>query len=208
MQLSSLFLFLIKQNHYFAGTLAAPENTMTVKLGEHKLSFDVRGFFQSNLFVFEKVCRLITDILPGGENILDMYSGCGSISSFLTEKYKNVVLVDGTKACEEIGSPKVLNMIMLGAYGGGIQTGNTCGAVLAAASVLSMKYIEQKAHESKDIKPVTTEFIRRINGRYGSVLCKDIKPQSFDPEHRCRFTVEEACDILESVIADYEKEKA
>ncbi|MBP5519346.1 MAG: class I SAM-dependent RNA methyltransferase [Treponema sp.] len=84
----------IKQNHYFAGTLAAPENTMTVKLGEHKLSFDVRGFFQSNLFVFEKVCRLITDILPGGENILDMYSGCGSISSFLTEKYKNVVLVE------------------------------------------------------------------------------------------------------------------
>ncbi len=100
------------------------------------------------------------------------------------------------------------DMIMLGGYGGGIQTGNTCGAVLAAASVLSMKYIEQKSHESKDIKPVTTEFIRRINARYGSVLCKDIKPQSFDPEHRCRFTVEEACDILESVIADYEKEKA
>ncbi len=84
----------LKENRYFAGTLASPENTMTVTLGGHKLSFDVRGFFQSNLFVFEKVCRLITDLLPGGKNILDMYSGCGSISAFLTEKYENVVLVE------------------------------------------------------------------------------------------------------------------
>jgi indolepyruvate ferredoxin oxidoreductase beta subunit len=28
---------------------------------------------------------------------------------------KNVLIVDGKKACEEIGSPKLLNMIMLGA---------------------------------------------------------------------------------------------
>ncbi len=84
----------IKENHYFAGTQASPENTMTVELGGHKLTFDVRGFFQSNLFVFEKVCRLIISLLPGGKNILDMYSGCGSISAFLTEKYENVVLVE------------------------------------------------------------------------------------------------------------------
>ena len=83
-----------KENHYFAGTVASPENTMTVDLGGHKLTFDVRGFFQSNLFVFEKVCKLVTDLLPGGKNILDMYSGCGSISAFLTEKYENVVLVE------------------------------------------------------------------------------------------------------------------
>ena len=84
----------IKENRYFSGTVASPENTMTVTLGGHKLSFDVRGFFQSNLFVFEKVCRLITELLPGGKNILDMYAGCGSISAFLTEKYENVVLVE------------------------------------------------------------------------------------------------------------------
>ena len=84
----------IKENHYFAGTVASDENKMTVSFGGHTLSFDVRGFFQSNLFVFEKVCRLITNLLPGGQNILDMYSGCGSISAFLTEKYENVVLVE------------------------------------------------------------------------------------------------------------------
>ena len=83
-----------KENHYFAGTILSQDNFVTVELNGKKVSFDVRGFFQSNLFVFEKVTQLILDNLPGGENILDMYSGCGSISTFLTEKYKNVVLVE------------------------------------------------------------------------------------------------------------------
>ena len=100
------------------------------------------------------------------------------------------------------------DMIAFGVYGGGIQTGNTCGAILSAASVLSMKYIEKKAHDSKDIRPVTTMLIREFNNKYGSVLCKDIKAQSFKPDIRCRDTVETACDILEQVIAAYEERKA
>lgn len=83
-----------KENHYFAGTVASPENTVSVNINGKTLSFDVRGFFQSNLFVFEKVTKLICDNLYGGNNILDMYAGCGSISAFLTDKYDNVVLVE------------------------------------------------------------------------------------------------------------------
>ena len=98
------------------------------------------------------------------------------------------------------------DMVMLGGYGAGIQTGNTCGAILAAVSVLSMKYVERKAHESKDIKPVTTMLIRKFNEKYGSVLCKDIKPLSFDKKYRCKNTIETACDILEVVLSDYDKQ--
>jgi len=100
------------------------------------------------------------------------------------------------------------DMILLGGFGAGIQTGNTCGAVLAGVSILSMKYIEAKAHESTDIKPVTRMLIQRFNGRYGSVLCKDIKPQSFKPEIRCQNTIETACDIIEEVIEEYESNRA
>lgn len=96
------------------------------------------------------------------------------------------------------------DMISYGVFGAGIQTGNTCGAVISAAAVLSMKYVEKKAHESSDIKPVTTRLMQEFNKKYGSVLCRDIKPQSFDPKVRCRYTVEAACDILESVIAEYD----
>ncbi len=99
------------------------------------------------------------------------------------------------------------DMIAFGGFGAGIQTGNTCGAILAAVSILSMKYVEKKAHESADIRPVTTALMRKFNERYGSVLCKDIKPQSFRPEVRCKATIEAACDILEQVMAEYGAEK-
>ncbi len=98
-------------------------------------------------------------------------------------------------------------MISFGGFGAGIQSGNTCGAVLAGVGVLSMKYVEQKAHESKDIKPVTMMLIREFNKQYGSVLCKDIKPQSFKPEYRCKNTIEVACDIIEKVIEEYEAKR-
>ena len=97
------------------------------------------------------------------------------------------------------------DMIMVAAYGAGIQSGNTCGAVLAGAAILSMKYVEAKAHESADIRPVVVNLMRKFNQKYGSVLCKDIKPQSFKPEYRCQKTIEAACDILEEVIAEYEE---
>lgn len=84
----------IKENHYFAGTVSSEENLITVEFGGKQLTFDVRGFFQSNIFVFEKVVNLICQNLYGGKNVLDMYSGCGSISTFIADKYENVVLVE------------------------------------------------------------------------------------------------------------------
>lgn len=99
------------------------------------------------------------------------------------------------------------DMIMVAAYGAGIQTGSTCGAVLAGASLLSMKYVDAKAHESEDIRPVVNKLIKGFNNEYSSLLCKDIKPQSFKPEYRCLKTIETACDLLEKVIAEYEAEK-
>lgn len=99
------------------------------------------------------------------------------------------------------------DMIMMGGYGAGIQSGNTCGAILAGSAILSIKYIEQKAHESADIKPVTVMLMRAFREKYGSTLCKDIKPQSFRPEIRCKNTVDDACDIIERVIAEYEEKK-
>ena len=83
-----------KENKYFAGTVLSPEDTMTVMLNGRNISFDVRGFFQSNLFVFEKVLDILTQSLPHAENVLDMYAGCGAISCFLGQNFKNVTLVE------------------------------------------------------------------------------------------------------------------
>lgn len=84
----------IKQNHYFSGTVASPENTACVELDGEKIWFDVRGFFQSNLEVFEKTGKLIREQLGKGKNVLDMYAGCGSISVFLSKSFENITLVE------------------------------------------------------------------------------------------------------------------
>lgn len=98
------------------------------------------------------------------------------------------------------------DMILTAGFGGGIQSGSTCGAVLAGAGILSLRYVETKAHESDDIRPVVSRMMRKFNEKYGSTLCRDIKPQSYRPEYRCMKTIETACDIIEEVINEYEQE--
>lgn len=100
------------------------------------------------------------------------------------------------------------DMKLVGCYGAGIQTGNTCGAFLSAAAVLSMKYIEAKAHESADIRAAAMLLTRRFNEKLTSTVCREIKPVFFNRETRCQKTVETACDVLEEVIAEYDAQLA
>lgn len=95
------------------------------------------------------------------------------------------------------------DMIMMGGYGGGIQTGDACGTLLAAVAVLSVKYVEQRAHESEDIGPVVQLLIERFRQELGSIYCRDIRPVQFREDVRCWSTIEKACSVLESVLADY-----
>lgn len=100
------------------------------------------------------------------------------------------------------------DMKLAAGFGAGMQTGNICGTVLSAIGILSMKYVEAKAHESTDIKPVTQLFLRRFReGLNGSLLCKDLKAAYFRPDTRCIDTVLTACDVLEQVLAEYEAGK-
>lgn len=96
------------------------------------------------------------------------------------------------------------DMKLVAAYGAGIQTGSTCGALLSAAAILSMKYVEQRAHESADIKPVTTMMMERFSQKLGDVMCSEVKARHFQPGVRCLHTVETACDVLEEVMAAYD----
>lgn len=96
------------------------------------------------------------------------------------------------------------DMILLAGFGAGMQTGNTCGTLLSAISVVSMKYVEAKAHESANIHDITVLLTRKFNEKFESTLCKEIKPKFFSPEIRCKNTVDAACDILEEVLEQYQ----
>lgn len=97
------------------------------------------------------------------------------------------------------------DMILVGGYGGGIQCGNTCGALLGGVAALSVMFIEAKAHESEDIKPVVNLFLEKGKAALGSTMCADIKPRFAKPEIRCYETVRIACECLESTLAEYKR---
>ena len=99
-------------------------------------------------------------------------------------------------------------MILAGVFGAGIQTGNTCGAFLAAAMVVSMKYVAAKAHESADIKPAAALLTEKFSARMGSLLCSEVKPRFFVPGVRCLAVVDAACEALEETLAEYQPAEA
>lgn len=76
----------------FTGTTVNPANICTVNLLEKNITFDVQGFFQSNLEVLEKTIPVITQGITG--NVLDMYAGAGTFSVFLADKAQNLCLVE------------------------------------------------------------------------------------------------------------------
>ena len=89
---------------------------------------------------------------------------------------------------------------MVGGFGGGIQTGNACGAFLAAVSVLSLLCIDKKAHESGTLRNAVSLFVSEFGDKMGSNLCSQIRPRVFEPQRRCTVTVDTVCDVLEDVI--------
>ena len=83
----------IRKNTYFAGTNLNSANKCAVEISEKKIEFDVQGFFQSNLEVLEKSIAEIKKNM-GGKNCLDMYSGCGTFSVFLSDIFDKTFLVE------------------------------------------------------------------------------------------------------------------
>jgi len=64
-----------------------------IELNGKRLSFDVRGFFQSNMYMLEKTLPLITKDLHG-KHLLDMYGGTGILSLFAAENFESVTIVE------------------------------------------------------------------------------------------------------------------
>lgn len=77
----------------YEGTLLNPESLMSIQVLDREITFDVKGFFQSNVKMLEKTIEILKKDF-GGENILDMYAGVGTFSTFLLDNFNNSVLVE------------------------------------------------------------------------------------------------------------------
>ena len=61
--------------------------------GGQKITFDVKGFFQSNVTMLEKTIEIIKKDF-GGQHLLDMYAGVGTFSTFLSDNFTKTTLVE------------------------------------------------------------------------------------------------------------------
>lgn len=77
----------------FSGTLLNEKNLFTAEINGRKIQFDVQGFFQSNIEMLSKTINKVCYNM-GGEKVLDIYSGVGTFSSFLTDYFNEVFLVE------------------------------------------------------------------------------------------------------------------
>lgn len=77
----------------YSGTTISEKDTVTIKILDKEICFDVKGFFQSNISVLEKSIEAICGGLVGN-SVLDMYAGCGTFSVFLAEHFKDLTLVE------------------------------------------------------------------------------------------------------------------
>lgn len=112
-------------------------------------------------------------------------------------------LIRAANECYDFGLDEKAMKLVSG-YGRGMMCGKTCGAISTGVAILSLLYVEEKAHESKDIAPVVQSFIRNIDMEIGSTECKDIRVKFFNPEIRCKNTIDKVIEILEKTINDYQ----
>jgi 23S rRNA (uracil1939-C5)-methyltransferase len=80
--------------------LLGGERTITEKLGKFKFEISSNSFFQTNTRQAEKLYEIVLGMadLQGGESVLDLYCGAGTISIFLSQNAKKVI---GVESMEE-----------------------------------------------------------------------------------------------------------
>lgn len=95
---------------------------------------------------------------------------------------------------EELGIDQKLLRKVSACFGGGMQCGETCGAVTGALMVLGIKYghsEENDGEQKEKMAKKTAEFKRLFSERYGSCICRDLLGHDISEKKGMEAVVEE-----------------
>ena len=93
---------------------------------------------------------------------------------------------------------------MVAGCGGGFGSGGTCGTLCASIAVLSLLFVDKKAHETEGLREKCIEFYHRFESQWGSVDCRVIKAMNNrDDGSRCFITVEACEALLDELVAKH-----
>ena len=77
---------------------------ITEMLGKYRLMFDTTSFFQINTGQAEKLFAYASSCVMGARNILELYSGTGSLTCYLAENARNVASIEEWRSAVKMAS--------------------------------------------------------------------------------------------------------
>lgn len=96
---------------------------------------------------------------------------------------------------------------LLSAFGGGMQTGNVCGALSGCTAALGKMLVETKAHECEDLRRCQVLLMRTFRQLLNETQCAKLKAMHFDMENRCLKTCFCAAQAMETTVAAIEQNR-
>ena len=85
---------------------------------------------------------------------------------------------------------------LFSAYGGGMCSKETCGALLAALAVMGYKSVGDRAHATEGFAAKCADFVEEFKKRAGCIKCEQLMEKYKTPEERCIKTVIIASELL------------
>lgn len=91
---------------------------------------------------------------------------------------------------------------LVGGFGGGMGCGNACGALCGAIAALGAKKMGRRAQETPALRQECARMVKEFEAALGHSQCAELKKLHATQAQRCLKTVQAACDVLESHLAD------
>lgn len=109
------------------------------------------------------------------------------------------------RACNDYYDLKIApeDFSLMSAFGGGLFTGNLCGALAGPAAALAKMIVHTNAHEDRDrLRPAIVLLTRNFRADMGDTQCAKVKMAHFNPEERCLLTVRKGARVMEKTASE------
>lgn len=97
-------------------------------------------------------------------------------------------------------------MKQMAGFSGGMYIGGLCGINAASVAVISHMFTKTVAHQTPVLPQILKEYYELFKGEYKSIQCSYLKPVHQAKHGGCTHLIVESADILEQLIAKYQKE--
>ena len=111
-------------------------------------------------------------------------------------------IIKGANQVYELGLDEDATRLFAG-FGGGLSVGSACGALCGAMGVISHMFVEDTAHQSRTLKPISKEYLENYNKRMHSIDCKTLKDAYYTDEKACYDIILTAAELLDEIIEKY-----